>query len=93
MEPVYQAIYADNMDFNEVLISPTMVNDHMPDKVMEALEKVSLGYISCGLFTCMETDMGSEYPILKNSPRIGLWLQLYSKEIFTLQTKENDPHP
>ena len=41
VEPVYQAIYADNMDFNEVLISPTMVNDHMPDKVMEALEKVS----------------------------------------------------
>ncbi len=40
MEPVYQAIYADKVDFNEVLISPTMVNDHMPDKVMEALEKV-----------------------------------------------------
>ena len=40
VEPVYQAIYADKMDFNEVLISPTMVNDHMPDKVMEALEKV-----------------------------------------------------
>ena len=41
-EPVYQAIWADNRDFDEVLISPTMLNDHMPDNVMEALEKVSL---------------------------------------------------
>ena len=39
-EPVYQAIWADNIDFDQVLISPTMINDHMPDKVMEALEKV-----------------------------------------------------
>ncbi len=38
---MYQAIWADNIDFAEVLISPTMVQDHMPDKVMEALEKVS----------------------------------------------------
>ncbi|KAL4232804.1 hypothetical protein ACF0H5_007490 [Mactra antiquata] len=39
-EPVYQAIWADNSDFQEVLVSPTMVNDHMPDNVLEALEKV-----------------------------------------------------
>ncbi|KAK3595240.1 hypothetical protein CHS0354_021556 [Potamilus streckersoni] len=39
-EPVYQAVWADNSDFQEVLISPTMVNDHMPDNVMEGLEKV-----------------------------------------------------
>ncbi|KAL5010448.1 hypothetical protein ScPMuIL_012753 [Solemya velum] len=39
-QPVYQAIWADNIDFAEVLISPTMINDHMPDYVMEALEKV-----------------------------------------------------
>ena len=38
---MYQAIWADNIDFDEVLISPTMVQDHMPDKVLEALEKVS----------------------------------------------------
>ncbi|KAL3881440.1 hypothetical protein ACJMK2_027882, partial [Sinanodonta woodiana] len=38
-EPVYQAVWADNSDFQEVLISPTMVNDHMPDNVMEGLEK------------------------------------------------------
>ncbi|XP_045197127.2 diacylglycerol lipase-alpha-like isoform X2 [Mercenaria mercenaria] len=40
VEPVYQAIWADNSDFQEVLVSPTMVNDHMPDNVLEALEKV-----------------------------------------------------
>ncbi|RUS83012.1 hypothetical protein EGW08_009249, partial [Elysia chlorotica] len=39
-EPIYQAIWANNADFDEVLISPTMVNDHMPDNVLDALEKV-----------------------------------------------------
>ncbi|XP_050083818.1 diacylglycerol lipase-alpha isoform X2 [Anopheles aquasalis] len=39
-EPVYQAIWADNTDFDEVLISPVMIQDHMPDKVLAALEKV-----------------------------------------------------
>ncbi|GFS13864.1 Sn1-specific diacylglycerol lipase alpha [Elysia marginata] len=39
-EPIYQAIWANNGDFDEVLISPTMVNDHMPDNVLDALEKV-----------------------------------------------------
>lgn len=47
MEPVYQAVWADNNHFDEVLFSPTMVNDHLPDNVMEALEKV---YIMCWLF-------------------------------------------
>ncbi|XP_048240104.1 uncharacterized protein LOC124138229 isoform X6 [Haliotis rufescens] len=41
-EPVYQAVWAGNGDFDEVLISPTMINDHMPDNVLEALEKVLL---------------------------------------------------
>ena len=40
---MYQAIWAENKDFSEVLISPTMVNDHMPDNVMDALQKVHLG--------------------------------------------------
>ena len=39
-EPVFQAIWADNTSFDEVIVSPTMINDHMPDNVMDALEKV-----------------------------------------------------
>ncbi|GIY40342.1 diacylglycerol lipase-alpha [Caerostris darwini] len=39
-DPVYQALWADNTDFDEVLISPVMVQDHMPDKVLEALNKL-----------------------------------------------------
>ncbi|XP_068159992.1 uncharacterized protein inaE isoform X4 [Drosophila tropicalis] len=39
-EPVYQAIWADSTDFDEVLISPVMLQDHMPDKVLAALKKV-----------------------------------------------------
>lgn len=38
--PVYQAVWRDNQDFDEVLISPCMIQDHMPDKVLKALEKV-----------------------------------------------------
>lgn len=41
-EPVYQAIWADTTDFDEVLISPVMLQDHMPDKVLAALKKVIL---------------------------------------------------
>lgn len=41
-EPVYQAIWVDNVDFDEVLISPAMIQDHMPDTVLAALNKVSL---------------------------------------------------
>ncbi|XP_073834205.1 inactivation no afterpotential E isoform X3 [Musca autumnalis] len=39
-EPVYQAIWADTTDFDEVLISPVMLQDHMPDKILAALKKV-----------------------------------------------------
>ncbi|XP_037087617.1 diacylglycerol lipase-alpha-like, partial [Pollicipes pollicipes] len=39
-EPVYQAIWVENDSFDEVLISPVMIQDHMPDKVLQALEKV-----------------------------------------------------
>ncbi|XP_046683149.1 diacylglycerol lipase-alpha isoform X1 [Homalodisca vitripennis] len=44
-DPVYQALWANNTDFDEVLISPVMIQDHMPDKVLDALYKVitSLG--------------------------------------------------
>lgn len=41
-EPVYQAIWAQNTDFDEVIISPVMLQDHMPDTVLEALKKVSV---------------------------------------------------
>ncbi|XP_063850553.1 diacylglycerol lipase-alpha-like isoform X2 [Scylla paramamosain] len=38
--PVYQAVWRDNEEFDEVLVSPCMIQDHMPDKVLKALEKV-----------------------------------------------------
>ncbi|XP_074109664.1 inactivation no afterpotential E isoform X3 [Cotesia typhae] len=40
-EPVYQALWAEPGDFDEVLISPVMIQDHMPDNMLEALNKVS----------------------------------------------------
>lgn len=40
-EPVYQALWAGPCDFDEVLISPVMIQDHMPDHMLRALNKVS----------------------------------------------------
>lgn len=47
-EPVFQALWADPRDFDEVLISPVMIQDHMPDKMLNALKKVS-PKISCAV--------------------------------------------
>ena len=38
----YKIIEADNSSFDEVLISKRMVQDHMPDTVLKALEEVSV---------------------------------------------------
>lgn len=48
-EPTYSALWGDNKDFNEVIISPAMLNEHMPHMVMEGLHKVC--YLFCSL--CM----------------------------------------
>lgn len=39
-EPTYSALWGDNKAFNEVIISPAMLNEHMPHMVMEGLNKV-----------------------------------------------------
>lgn len=44
-EPVYQALWVDNADFDEVIISPAMIQDHMPDTVLAALNKVSSTFL------------------------------------------------
>ena len=57
--------------------------DYIKTLHLKMLEKMKT---SCGLFTCMETDTGSD-PIGRDSFQIGLWLQMYFEEIFTLHTK------
>lgn len=42
-EPTYFAIWGDNKAFNEVIISPAMLHEHLPYVVMEGLNKVSAG--------------------------------------------------
>ncbi|KAJ8332382.1 hypothetical protein SKAU_G00425550 [Synaphobranchus kaupii] len=39
-EPTYSALWADNKAFDEVIISPAMLNEHLPHMVMEGLNKV-----------------------------------------------------
>ncbi|XP_070515541.1 diacylglycerol lipase-alpha isoform X1 [Cardiocondyla obscurior] len=54
-EPVYQALWAGPCDFDEVLISPVMIQDHMPDNMLRALNKVlacrDRGYAEAGAVT------------------------------------------
>lgn len=39
-ELIYQAIWADNKDFDEILISPVMIQDHMPERLAFALDRL-----------------------------------------------------
>lgn len=39
-EPTYFAIWGDNKAFEEVIISPAMLHEHLPHVVMEGLNKV-----------------------------------------------------
>ncbi|XP_077479498.1 diacylglycerol lipase-alpha isoform X2 [Stigmatopora argus] len=43
-EPTYSALWGDNKAFNEVIISPAMLNEHMPHMVIEGLNKVLENY-------------------------------------------------
>lgn len=41
-KPVYQAIWADNTrHYNEILISPVMMNDHWPNRLMNSLNMLA----------------------------------------------------
>ncbi|KAL7866857.1 hypothetical protein AOLI_G00146710 [Acnodon oligacanthus] len=43
-DPTYSALWGDNKAFDEVIISPAMLNEHMPHVVMEGLNKVLENY-------------------------------------------------
>lgn len=38
--PVYQIIETDNKDFNELLISPRMIQDHLPNNLIKCMKAV-----------------------------------------------------
>lgn len=44
-DPTYFAIWGDNKAFNEVIISPAMLHEHLPYVVMEGLNKVRQGIV------------------------------------------------
>lgn len=37
---IIQALWTENKSFNEILISPTMIKDHMPDRMLQALQSL-----------------------------------------------------
>ncbi|XP_046616657.1 diacylglycerol lipase-alpha isoform X5 [Neodiprion virginianus] len=70
-EPVYQALWAGPCDFDEVLISPVMIQDHMPDTMLNALNK---GNVAEGVW-CVDqvsacTDRSAEMMAARSSPRL-----------------------
>ncbi|KAF6032247.1 hypothetical protein EB796_009466 [Bugula neritina] len=38
--PLYQAVWADNSSFDTIIVSPSMLEDHLPNNVLEAMQKV-----------------------------------------------------
>lgn len=59
-EPTYSALWGDNKAFDEVIISPAMLNEHMPHMVMEGLNKVCLFLFRFVLFSspCVHARVG-----------------------------------
>ncbi|KAG5839859.1 hypothetical protein ANANG_G00209570 [Anguilla anguilla] len=55
-EPTYSALWGDNKAFDEVIISPAMLNEHLPHMVMEGLNKVLQSWAANEFDT--ETDPG-----------------------------------
>ncbi|XP_060797869.1 diacylglycerol lipase-alpha [Neoarius graeffei] len=43
-DPTYSALWGDNKAFDEVIISPAMLNEHMPHVVLDGLNKVLENY-------------------------------------------------
>ncbi|XP_067946078.1 diacylglycerol lipase-alpha-like isoform X2 [Watersipora subatra] len=39
-KPMYQAIWSDNKSFDTIIVSPKMVEDHMPNTVLDAMKNV-----------------------------------------------------
>ncbi|KAK9886536.1 hypothetical protein WA026_016811 [Henosepilachna vigintioctopunctata] len=84
-QPVYQALWAQNVDFDEVLISPVMIQDHMPDRVLSALKKVitTLGPRKPQRITNiapnnnwpLSTELTTRSPNADSSPKTCLYLE------------------
>ena len=41
-DPLYQAIWADNGMFDQIIVSPSMFDDHMPNHVRNAMQQVGM---------------------------------------------------
>ncbi|KAI1301229.1 Diacylglycerol lipase-alpha [Halotydeus destructor] len=69
-DAVYQALWADSKHFDEILISPVMIQDHMPDKILFALEKllVHLGPPKPRRKCIRNVGDGLSVPLLQASP-------------------------
>lgn len=69
-EPTYFAIWGDNKAFNEVIISPAMLHEHLPYVVMEGLNKVRQGI-------AIPKNTGASQPcpgmLLLNTPSHLFW--------------------
>ncbi|XP_045466398.1 diacylglycerol lipase-alpha isoform X2 [Harmonia axyridis] len=84
-QPVYQALWAQNVDFDEVIISPVMIQDHMPDRVLSALQKVitTLGPRKPQRISSISSN---NYGINSNEPSVRLSSESSPKTRLYLET-------
>lgn len=56
----YTPVWAENDDFNEIMVSPTMWTDHFPNRVCRELEKIANSFgIDTTMATSLRSDSGS----------------------------------
>lgn len=72
-EPTYFAIWGDNKAFNEVIISPAMLHEHLPYVVMEGLNKVRPGARRDPLSRSADCRRGCGCSAGLAAPPGGLW--------------------
>ncbi|XP_078000064.1 diacylglycerol lipase-alpha-like [Glandiceps talaboti] len=72
---VYHALWVENTSFDEVLVSPVMLNDHLPYNVQDALEKCLLhaeqGKVALEIHTEVSESCSEIYMNQHNSNNVG----------------------
>ena len=68
-QPVYQVIEANNENFNDILISPRMIHDHMPDNLIKCMKAVFKNFfillLSLSILVLIKTRKTRKKSLLK----------------------------
>ncbi|XP_057331242.1 diacylglycerol lipase-alpha isoform X3 [Microplitis mediator] len=90
-EPVYQALWAEPGDFDEVLISPVMIQDHMPDNMLKALNKVSACRTNSDEITTLRAATVQLLGLRTSNSQHSMTLQLQSSTLYDADAYATTP--